>query len=50
MVATLEAMLDEAVGDERLPAMALGDIIGDLIADYEAGAAPLPAPHPPWRR
>ena len=36
MVTTLEALLDEAAGDERHPAMGLVDIVGDLIADYES--------------
>ena len=36
MVATLEALLDDAAGDERHPAMGLVDIVGDLIADYES--------------
>lgn len=36
MVAMLEALLDEAAGDESHPAMSLADIVGDLIADYEA--------------
>jgi HTH-type transcriptional regulator / antitoxin HigA len=43
MVATLEALLDEVAGDEQHPAMGLVDILGDLIADYEAGEPPLPA-------
>jgi HTH-type transcriptional regulator / antitoxin HigA len=42
MVATLEALLDEAAGDEQHPAMGLIDIVGDLIEDYEAGESPLP--------
>jgi HTH-type transcriptional regulator / antitoxin HigA len=42
MVATLEALLDEAAGDEQHPAMGLIDIVGDLIEDYEAGEPPLP--------
>ncbi len=42
MVATLEALLDEAAGDEKHPAMGLIDIVGDLIEDYEAGESPLP--------
>jgi HTH-type transcriptional regulator/antitoxin HigA len=37
MTAILEALLDEARGDESRPAMELVDIVGDLIADYEAG-------------
>ena len=36
MVTTLEALLDEAAGDERHPAMGLVEIVGDLIADYES--------------
>ena len=36
MVTTLKALLDDAAGDERHSAMALVDIVGDLIADYEA--------------
>jgi HTH-type transcriptional regulator / antitoxin HigA len=43
MVETLEALLDETVGDEHHPAMGLVDSVGDLIADYEAGEPPLPA-------
>jgi len=43
MVATPEALLDEVAGDEQHPAMGLVDILGDLIADYEAGEPPLPA-------
>ncbi len=43
MVTTLEALLDEAAGDERHPAMALVDIVGDLIADYESQPDSLPA-------
>ncbi len=43
MVATREALLDEVAGDEQHPAMGLVDILGDLIADYEAGEPPLPA-------
>jgi HTH-type transcriptional regulator/antitoxin HigA len=42
MGATLEALLDEASGNENHPAMALVDIVGDLIADYEAAHHPLP--------
>ena len=42
LVATLEALLDETAGDERHPAMGLVDIVGDLIADYEAERHPLP--------
>lgn len=36
MAAMLEGLLDEAAGDEGHPAMGLVDIVGDLIADYEA--------------
>ena len=36
MVAMLEALLDEAAGDENYPAMGLVDIVGDLIEDFEA--------------
>ena len=42
MVTTLEALLEEAAGDERHPAMGLVDIVGDLIADYESQNASLP--------
>ncbi len=42
MVATLEALLDEAAGDETHPAMQLVDIVGDLIEDYETENHPLP--------
>lgn len=42
MVRTLEALLDEAAGDEEHPAMGLIDIVGDLIEDYEAEHHPLP--------
>jgi len=42
MVAMLEALLDEAAGDEQHSAMGLVDIVGDLIEDYEAGQPPLP--------
>ena len=34
--AMLEDLLDKAAGDESHPAMGLVDIVGDLIADYEA--------------
>ena len=44
MVTTLEAVLDEAAGDERHPAMALLDIVDDLIADYESQRDALSAP------
>ena len=43
MVNTLESLLDEVAGDERNPAMALVDIVGDLIADYETQNFPLPS-------
>jgi HTH-type transcriptional regulator / antitoxin HigA len=36
MCKTLEALLAETAGDERHPAMALVDIVSDLIADYES--------------
>lgn len=36
MAAMLEGLLDEAAGNESHPAMGLVDIVGDLIADYEA--------------
>lgn len=42
MVAMLDALLDETSGDEGHPAMGLVDIVGDLIADYEAAQHPLP--------
>lgn len=42
MVAMLEALLDEATGDENHPAMGLVDIVGDLIEDFEAEHHPLP--------
>ena len=42
MVATLEALLDEAAGDKTHPAMQLVDIVGDLIEDYETEHHPLP--------
>jgi len=42
MVATLEALLDEAAGKEEHPAMGLVDIVGDLIEDYEAEHHRLP--------
>jgi HTH-type transcriptional regulator/antitoxin HigA len=37
-----EALLDETQGAENHPAMGLVDIVGDLIADYEAKQHPLP--------
>ena len=43
MVAMLEALLALSAGDESHPAMGLVDIVGDLIADYEAGHHPVPA-------
>ncbi|MBI4740423.1 MAG: helix-turn-helix domain-containing protein [Betaproteobacteria bacterium] len=42
MTAMLEALLDEAGGNEEHPAMGLVDIVGDLIEDYEAEHHPLP--------
>ena len=42
MTDMLEALLDETQGDENHPAMGLADIVGDLIADYEAQHHPLP--------
>ena len=42
MVTTLEALLDEAAGDERHPAMGSVDFVGDLIANYESQNAALP--------
>lgn len=42
MTATLEALLAEAGTDEKHPAMGLIDIVGDLIADYEAQHHALP--------
>ncbi len=42
VVSTLEALLDEAAGDETHPAMQLVDIVGDLIEDYETENHPLP--------
>lgn len=36
MTATLEALLIEAGSNEKHPAMGLIDVVGDLIADYEA--------------
>ena len=42
MVATLEALLDEAGSNEKHPAMGLVDIVGDLIEDYETAHLPLP--------
>ncbi len=42
MVKMLEALLDEAAGDENHPAMGLVDIVGDLIEDYETEHHALP--------
>ncbi len=42
MVSLLEAMLAEAGEDEKSPAMALADIVGDLIEHYEAAHLSLP--------
>ncbi len=42
MAAILEALLDEAGGNESHPAMGLVDIVGDLIEDFEAEHHPLP--------
>lgn len=42
MTEILEALLDEAQGDEAHPAMELVDIVGDLIGDYEAERHALP--------
>ncbi|MDD5240921.1 MAG: helix-turn-helix domain-containing protein [Sulfuricella sp.] len=42
MTAMLEALLDEAAGQENHPAMELIDIVGDLIEDFEAEHHPLP--------
>ncbi len=42
METMLEALLEETAGDESHPAMALVDIVGDLVADYEAARHPLP--------
>lgn len=35
MIANLEALLKEAGGVEKHPAMGLVDVVGDLIEDYE---------------
>lgn len=43
MVATLDALLAAADGDESHPAMGLADVVGDFIADYEAEHHALPA-------
>ncbi len=42
MVEMLEALLDEAAGDENHPAMELVDIVGKLIEDFETEHHPLP--------
>lgn len=42
MAAILEALLDEAKGNEDHPAMGLVDIVGDLIEDFETAHHPLP--------
>lgn len=42
MTALLNALLDEASGDEQNPAMGLADVVGDLIHDYETARHPLP--------
>ena len=42
MTTLLEALLEEAAGDENQPAMELVDIVGDLIEDFEADHYPLP--------
>lgn len=42
MTEMLEALLDEAQGNEQHPAMGLVDIVGDLIEDYEAAHHSLP--------
>ena len=42
MTAMLEALLDEATGDENHPAMGLIDIVGDLIEDFESEHHPMP--------
>lgn len=42
MADLLVALLNEAQGDENHPAMALVDIVGDLIEDYETERHPLP--------
>jgi HTH-type transcriptional regulator/antitoxin HigA len=42
MTAMLETLLAEAKGDESHPVMELVDIVGDLVADYEAMHHPLP--------
>jgi len=42
MTDILNALLDETGGDEQHPAMSLVDIVGDLIADYEATLPAMP--------
>ena len=39
----LQALLDEAAGDESHPAMGLVDIVGDLVEDFEAEHPALPS-------
>ena len=43
MVEMLQALLDEAAGNESHPAMGLVDIVGDLIENFEAAQPALPA-------
>ncbi|WMJ09162.1 type II toxin-antitoxin system HigA family antitoxin [Nitrosomonas sp. sh817] len=42
MIALLNALLEEASGDENHPAMSLADIVGDLVEDYETQHHRLP--------
>ncbi len=42
MTAMLDALLAQTGGDEAHPAMGLVDIVGDLVAHYEAKRHPLP--------
>lgn len=42
MIQLLEALLEEAPGDKKHPAMSLADIVGDLIEDYETQHLRLP--------
>jgi len=42
MTEMLEALLEDAQGNENHPAMGLVDIVGDLIEDYETEHHPLP--------
>lgn len=42
MIEMLGTLLNETQGNEQHPAMELVDIVGDLIADYEAETHPLP--------